>query len=78
MLDEVPVAFLVIEGQTDETLAAIHARCLERLADFKRPRSLHVVDELPKGLLDKVLKRELRELAVRLAVPVNAPAERRR
>jgi hypothetical protein len=37
-----------------------------------------VVDELPKGLLDKVLKRELRELAVRLAVPVNAPAERRR
>ena len=78
MLDEVPVAFVVIQGRPDETLAAIRARCLERLADFKRPRSLHVVDELPKGLLDKVLKRELRELAVRLAVPVNAPAESRR
>jgi crotonobetaine/carnitine-CoA ligase len=77
MLDEVPVAFVVIQGRPDETLAAIRARCLERLADFKRPRSLHVVDELPKGLLDKVLKRELRELAVRLAVPVNDPAERR-
>jgi hypothetical protein len=37
-----------------------------------------VVDELPKGLLDKVLKRELRELAVTLAAPVISPAEGQR
>ncbi|MCA6240439.1 MAG: AMP-binding protein, partial [Phenylobacterium sp.] len=78
MLDEVPVAFVVIEGRPEETLASIRAQCLERLADFKRPRRVHVVDELPKGLLDKVLKRELRELAAKLATAPIDPAEERK
>jgi acyl-coenzyme A synthetase/AMP-(fatty) acid ligase len=68
----------VIEGRPEETLASIRAQCLERLADFKRPRSLHVVDELPKGLLDKVLKRELRELAAKLATAPIDPGEERK
>jgi acyl-CoA synthetase (AMP-forming)/AMP-acid ligase II len=30
--------------------------CAERLADYKRPRQLHVVDELPRNATGKVMK----------------------
>jgi crotonobetaine/carnitine-CoA ligase len=61
MLDEVPVAFVVSPSASDQLKASIDARCLDALSDFKRPRQILFVDELPKGVLDKVLKRELRE-----------------
>ncbi len=61
MLDEVPVAFVVSSVASDQLRARIDARCREALADFKRPRQILFVGELPKGLLDKVLKRELRD-----------------
>ena len=35
--------------------------CQDRLANFKRPRSVVFVDELPRNVMGKVLKRELRE-----------------
>ena len=35
--------------------------CQERLAGFKRPRSVVFVDELPRNVMGKVLKRDLRE-----------------
>jgi acyl-CoA synthetase (AMP-forming)/AMP-acid ligase II len=35
--------------------------CRARVADFKRPRSVDFVDELPRNAAGKVLKRELRE-----------------
>ena len=35
--------------------------CQERLASFKRPRSVVFVDELPRNVMGKVLKRDLRE-----------------
>ena len=35
--------------------------CRERLAGFKRPRSVVFVDELPRNVMGKVLKRDLRE-----------------
>ena len=34
--------------------------CQERLASFKRPRSVVFVDELPRNVMGKVLKRDLR------------------
>ena len=34
--------------------------CRERLAGFKRPRSVVFVDELPRNVMGKVLKRDLR------------------
>jgi acyl-CoA synthetase (AMP-forming)/AMP-acid ligase II len=37
------------------------AHCAERLAGYKKPRSLSVVDELPMTATGKVRKRELRE-----------------
>ncbi len=35
--------------------------CRERLAGFKRPRSVVFIDELPRNVMGKVLKRDLRE-----------------
>ena len=35
--------------------------CTQRLASFKRPRSVVFVDELPRNVMGKVLKRDLRE-----------------
>ena len=35
---------------------AVQAFCAERLADYKRPRHLHVVDELPRNATGKVMK----------------------
>ena len=35
--------------------------CQDRLASFKRPRSVVFVDELPRNVMGKVLKRDLRE-----------------
>ncbi|WP_332773348.1 AMP-binding protein [Phenylobacterium sp.] len=61
MRDEVPVAFVVAETPGPEIEAEILRCCEEGLSDFKRPREIIFVDDLPKGLLDKVLKRELRD-----------------
>src|SRR4051794_33987554 len=41
--------------------------CKQRVAAYKYPRAVHVVDELPKGPTGKILKREIR-------VPEAAPA----
>ncbi len=35
--------------------------CRDRLAGFKRPRSVAFVDELPRNVMGKVMKRDLRE-----------------
>ncbi len=35
--------------------------CREHLASYKRPKSLTIVDELPRNTMGKLLKRELRE-----------------
>lgn len=60
MRDEVPVAFVVARAPGADLEAQINAICLTALADFKRPREVIFIDDLPKGTLDKVLKRELR------------------
>lgn len=66
MLDMVPVAF-VVKGPgapaDDEFGAQIIAHCKSKLADFKVPRAVYVVDDFPKATLDKVAKNKLREMA---------------
>jgi len=47
-------------GATIDTDAVL-AHCAGSLADYKRPRSIEVVDELPISGTGKVLKRVLRE-----------------
>jgi crotonobetaine/carnitine-CoA ligase len=60
MLEEVPVAFVVAREPTAKLEAEIMSMCATALSRFKRPREIHFLDELPKGLLDKTLKRHLR------------------
>ena len=61
MLDEVPVAFVIPSGAGNEQdRNAILDRCRSDLADFKVPRDVLFVDELPRSTLEKVAKAELR------------------
>jgi acyl-CoA synthetase (AMP-forming)/AMP-acid ligase II len=45
----------------EELRAELIEHCNQRLASFKRPRSVVFVDELPRNVMGKVLKRDLRE-----------------
>lgn len=71
MLDEVPVVFIKrLDYATlseDDIRERINARAATELADFKRPRAVYFVDEMPTGLLDKIDKVGLRKRAADLA-----------
>jgi fatty-acyl-CoA synthase len=59
---EVPVAIVALgaSAQTDLTLAQLDEFLTERLARYKHPKALAVVDALPRNPAGKVLKTELR------------------
>ncbi len=65
MLDEVPHAFVLVDtgySTDDRTLAdQVIATCREQLADFKVPRAVDLVDDLPRATLEKIAKAELRK-----------------
>ena len=66
MLGDVPAAFVTLskagkELTAEELRNRIVSRCREQLADFKVPRSVHIVDDLPRSTLDRVAKNKLRE-----------------
>jgi acyl-CoA synthetase (AMP-forming)/AMP-acid ligase II len=54
-------AFVVVRPGADLTADEVIRFCREALADYKRPRQVVFVDELPISATGKVLKRELRE-----------------
>jgi len=59
---EIPVAYIELEEGTkmlDE--AGLKKYLREQLANYKQPRQIHVIDELPKNATGKVLKRVLKE-----------------
>jgi crotonobetaine/carnitine-CoA ligase len=61
MLDEVPVAFVLPAAAAPADLAErVAAACSVRLADFKRPHEVRLVDALPRSTLEKIAKAELR------------------
>lgn len=60
MLDEVPVAYVIALGATEGLLERVHAACVQQLADFKRPREVFIVADLPRVTLGKVDKKLLR------------------
>lgn len=64
MLDEVPAAVLVLAPDTSpaELVPGMLRRCRALLADFKVPRAIYLIDQLPRGLLGKVAKVKLRGL----------------
>jgi acyl-CoA synthetase (AMP-forming)/AMP-acid ligase II len=47
--------------QAELTEAELIEYCRQRLASFKRPRSVVFIEELPRNSLGKVLKRDLRQ-----------------
>jgi len=66
MLDEVPVVFIIPQAGVKAVPADLHdtvmAACRQALADFKVPREIHFVDEMPRSTLEKVAKAELRKM----------------
>lgn len=57
------------EGAEPLTAAAVRAYCEGRLAHFKIPRYVHVVEEFPMTVTGKIRKIEMREAAARLLAP---------
>jgi acyl-CoA synthetase (AMP-forming)/AMP-acid ligase II len=55
--NEEVAAFVVARGILDPD--ALREHCRSRLAPYKVPREVFVVDELPKNSVGKVLKSEL-------------------
>lgn len=61
MLDEVPVVFMIAApGAGGDVADQVIEACRRDLADFKVPRSVFVVEELPRSTLEKIAKNELR------------------
>ena len=52
-------AFVVLKEGSDCTADQLISFCRQHLADFKCPKSVRIVSEIPKGPTGKLLKREL-------------------
>ncbi len=59
LFGEEVAAFIVLKEGTEATEEEIIAFCRGRLADYKCPKTVHFVEEIPKGPTGKLLKREL-------------------
>lgn len=55
-------AFVVVKDGSPTTADELIEFCRTHLADFKCPKSVHFVDDIPKGPTGKLLKRELAKL----------------
>jgi long-chain acyl-CoA synthetase len=60
-LGEEAKAFVELKPGRSATEAEILEHCRDRLASYKRPRTLEIVAELPRNTMGKLLKRELRD-----------------
>jgi long-chain acyl-CoA synthetase len=58
---EVPMAF-VVAASSKVTEEAIIVHCRESLTNYKVPKRIVIVDEIPKSPVGKVLRRELRDM----------------
>src|SRR3546814_3875787 len=64
MRGEIPAAFINPDesAASNEAIAtAVLEECRRTLADFKVPREVRLVSELPRATLEKVAKAQLRE-----------------
>ena len=55
-------AFVVLKNSTSVTAEDLITFCKERLADYKCPKTIRIVKEIPKGPTGKLLKRELAKM----------------
>ncbi|WP_342536580.1 AMP-binding protein [Sporosarcina sp. FSL K6-3508] len=54
------IAYVVPNGTKTVTTEELIQLCLDHMASFKKPKEIHLVEELPKSSYGKILKRELR------------------
>lgn len=59
--EDVVAVVTLEEGAAAPSLDEVRAFCKQALASYKVPRELHVVDDLPRSMLGKVLRRQVRE-----------------
>ena len=59
------LSYVVLHPGRELTAEAVREWCKQRLAPYKVPRRVEFLDELPKSTVLKVLRRELRERALR-------------
>ncbi len=57
---ECVVAYVVPNGKEEVTVEALYTLCEENMARFKKPKTINIVEELPKSSYGKILKREMR------------------
>lgn len=62
-LDEVPVVFVTTDSPDPALADQVLAACAATLADFKVPRAVYRVDQMPHSTLNKIDKKELRTVA---------------
>ncbi|MDT0200638.1 AMP-binding protein [Nocardioides sp. AE5] len=67
---EAVVAYVVSTGDPAQVEQAVREHAATRLARFKQPTTIHVVDELPLTVTGKVQRGRLRAAARRLAAPL--------
>ena len=59
---EIPIVYIELEDDADAIdEAALRKYLREHLANYKIPKQVHTIDELPKNATGKVLKRVLKE-----------------
>jgi long-chain acyl-CoA synthetase len=54
-------AFVSLRAGAHATTEVLIAHCKERMAAYKYPRQVVIIDELPKTVTGKILRRELRD-----------------
>ena len=54
-------AFVSVKAGSEVTEEELIAHCKERMAAYKYPRQIVIIDELPKTVTGKILRRELRD-----------------
>ncbi|MGZ4624260.1 MAG: AMP-binding protein, partial [Blastococcus sp.] len=54
-------AFVSLKAGSSATAEELIAHCKERMAAYKYPRQIVIIDELPKTVTGKILRRELRD-----------------
>jgi acyl-CoA synthetase (AMP-forming)/AMP-acid ligase II len=54
-------AVVALRPGANATQEELIAYCAERIADYKKPRSVDFVEELPRNPAGKLLKRNIRE-----------------
>jgi long-chain acyl-CoA synthetase len=57
-------AFVSLRAGAEVTPEELIAHCKQRMAAYKYPRQVEIIDELPKTVTGKVLRRELRDRGV--------------